>query len=236
MTFTVGIETNVVYNNQQHLIGELKRLVNDEATNPRWLRYNGKPVIVFWALPTVALDGGGTPQQAWESIRAQVDPDRTTIWIGEGGDVTPNTGTMTYMPTFDALHLYSVAWDEQPARALQGWERRVRSAPGNKLWVATVMPGGHYGAGIVGSDQWSYRDRRDGAYLTSAWQGAIATKPAMVILTSWNEEKERTGIYPESTDAGADPGIYLDINRRLGDQWRSSLGSAPYASAPTTGS
>jgi hypothetical protein len=230
MTFTVGIETNVMYRSQEQLANELKRLVSEEVHNPRWLRYQGKPVIIFWALPQVPLSGPQTPQGAWESIRAQADPNRTTIWIAEGGDANPTTGTMSFLPTFDGLHLYSVAWDAEPGRALQGWERRVRGVP-NKLWVATVMPGGYYGAGIVSSDQWSYRDRQEGGYFTRAWQGAIATRPAMVILTSYNEEKERTGIYPESTDAGPDPGFYLDINRRLGDQWRASVGAAPYASA-----
>ena len=157
-------------------------------------------------------------------MRAQVDPNRTTLWIGEGGDSSPRTGTITYLPTFDALHLYSVAWDADPGRALAARAQRTRGVPGNKLWVATVMPGGDY-ADV--RPRGKYRERENGAFFERAWRGALATNPDMVILTSLNEENERSDIHPRS-DWG-DPNLYVDINRRYGDMYRALRGDVPPA-------
>ena len=71
------------------------------------------------------------------------------------------------------------------------------------------------------------RDREDGGYLTRAWQGAIATNPTMVIVTSYNETFEHTEIRP-SPQWGD---LYLDLNRQLGDSWRAVSGAAPYGAS-----
>jgi hypothetical protein len=174
----------------------------------------------------VAAEPGQTPQDAWASIRAQVDPDRASIWIAEGGDVTPGTGTMSYMPSFDALHLYSVAWDADPARALAGWARRLRTGEPSKLWVATVMPGGDWDDFTATPVVRIPRDREEGRFLRQAWKGVMDTRPAMVIVTSYNEVVEHTGLQP-APEWGT---LYLDLNRELGDAWRASVGAPPYGS------
>ncbi len=84
------------------------------------------------------------------------------------------------------------------------------------------MPGGYFGSGSDPS-QWSYRDRQNGSYYRAAWQGAIASKPAMVIVTSFNETRERTEIHP-TPEWGS---LYLDITREMGDLWRSQFPAPP---------
>jgi hypothetical protein len=212
ISLTLGIETNLVYESQAELVAELKRILRDEAPNPRFLRYAGKPVIVFWHLPAIKTLPGQSPQAAWESVRAQVDPGRTSLWIAEGGDPAPGTGTLTYLPSFDALHLYSIAWDADPVRALTSWAQRTRGTPGGKLWVATVMPGGFY---AEGPPPWKHRDRENGGYFERSWRGALATNPDMVILTSLNEDNEASAIQPQPEWGN----LYLDINRRFSDQY-----------------
>jgi hypothetical protein len=214
VALTLGIETNLVYESQAELIDELKRIVRDETPNPRFLRYHGKPVIVFWQLPAIKTLAGQSPQMAWESVRAQVDPGRATLWIGEGGDPAPGTGTLSYLPAFDGLHLYSIAWDADPGRALASWAQRTRSAPGSKLWVATVMPGGFY---AEGPPPWKSRDRENGAYFERSWRGALATNPDMVILTSLNEDNEASHIHPKPEWGN----LYLDINHRNSDLYHA---------------
>jgi hypothetical protein len=214
LAFTLGIETNVVYSSQEQLVNELKRILRDEAPNPRFLRYRGRPVIVFWQLPAIKTLPGQSPQEAWASVRAQVDPDRTSFWIAEGADPAPGTGTISYLASFEALHLFSIAWDAEPGRALASWAQRTRTAPGNKLWAATVMPGGFY---ADGPGPWKDRDRENGAYFEKAWRGALATNPAMVILTSLNEDNEASSITPRP--AWGD--LYVDINRRFSDQYHA---------------
>ena len=77
------------------------------------------------------------------------------------------------------------------------------------------MPGGYYGTGSNPAN-WSTRDRADGSYYRATWLGAIATKPAMVIITSFNETKERTEIHPASWGT-----LYLDITRDQATAWHS---------------
>ncbi len=217
--FATGVEPQM-YPDQASLVAELQRILAVDAANPWYLCYQDRPVLVFWALSQVPRAPGQSPQDAWRAIRAQVDPDRTSVWIAEGGDASPATGTISYLDAFDGLHLYSIAWDADPGRALAGWARRLRSYDPSKLWVATVMPGGLWGGADPSS--WQERDRQNGGYLVAAWQGAIATQPAMVIVTSFNENRERTQIQP-SAEWG-DPDLYLDLNRQLADEWRASLG------------
>ena len=196
------------------IASRLTGVLNTYGRDSAYLRYQGRPVIVFWNLPGVPKYAGQTAQQTWQAIRNKVDPNHTSIWVAEGGDTAAGTGTLSYMPAFDALHLYSVAWDADPARALSGWASRLRGYDPSKLWVATVMPGGYYGSGSNPAN-WSQRDRAGGAYYRAAWQGAIATAPAMVIITSYNETKELTDINP----TGSWGSLYLDITRQMATAW-----------------
>ena len=224
---TAGVEPQT-YPSADALAQRLSTMLARDAADPGFLRYRGKPVIVFWRPPAVPTYPGQSAQQTWQTIRDKVDPNRSSIWIAEGGDTNAATGTLSYMPAFDALHLYSMAWSADPAGALGGWANRLRGYDASKLWVATVMPGGYYGTGSDPS-QWSYRDRQGGAYYRTAWQGAMGTNPAMVIITSYNETKERTEIHP----AGEWGTLYLDLTRELGDQWRVRASGGSIVPAPS---
>lgn len=206
----LGVEP--VYASPEALVQRLNTVLSTYALDVSFLRYQGKPVLVFWNLPAVPRFPDQSAQQTWQSIRNRVDPGHTTIWIGEGGD--PNS-TLSYLPAFDGLHLYSIAWAADPGAQLAGWANRLRRADASKLWVATVMPGGYYGTGTDKS-QWQHRDRQNGSYYRAAWRGAIATRPAMVIITSYNETYEGTEIHP----TGEWGSLYLDITREMAASWR----------------
>ena len=113
------------------VVNALNYLLAVHAQHPAYLRVTGKPVIFFWRQ-------GQYPVETWNMIRDQVDPDHASIWIMEGTDVS-------YLGPFDGLHLYSVAWSDDPAGTLMRWGERARewsAAQGvSKTWVATVMPG-----------------------------------------------------------------------------------------------
>lgn len=204
----LGVEPR--YGSPEALAARLSDVLARHGAEAGYLRFQGRPVLVFWNLPAVPRFPGQTAQQTWATVRERVDPGRTSLWIGEGGD--PNS-TLSYLPAFDALHLYSIAWAADPRGQLASWANRARGA--GKLWVATVMPGGYYGSGSDRS-QWQYRDRAGGAYYRATWDGAIATRPAMVIVTSFNETNERTEIHP-TPEWGT---LYLDITREKAAAWR----------------
>jgi hypothetical protein len=75
------------------------------------LRYQGKPVIFFWRQQRFSVD-------EWADIRNQVDPNRDSLWIAEGVDIT-------YQSVFDGHHLYSIAWSPDVGRSLEDWGFRV---------------------------------------------------------------------------------------------------------------
>lgn len=178
--------------------------------DPAWFRINGKPVVVFYGIRAYDL---GT----WGAIRAAVDPDHQAIWIGEG-DI------FSYLNVFDGIHPYSIAWSPDPAGQLASYASRTRAYPG-KLWMATVMPG--YDDTRLGRPNGFAVDRQGGAYYTRVWQGAIATHPDIISITSWNEWLEGTQIEP-SVHYGSQ---YLQLTRQLSDQYKAVPAASTVSSA-----
>jgi hypothetical protein len=206
----LGVEPG--YDSPDALAGRIGDVIARHGTDAGYLRFRGRPVFVFWNLPSVPLIPGQSAPQTWAAVRQRADPARTSLWIGEGAD--PNS-IASYLPAFDAWHLYSIAWAADPRGQLAAWADRVRRADSAKLWVATVMPGGYYGSGTDRA-QWQYRERAGGAFYRTTWDGAIASRPAMVIITSFNETNERTEIHPTAEWAT----LYLDITREKAAAWR----------------
>src|SRR5579884_3750904 len=184
----------------------LKRYFGD----PSWFRFNGKPVVVFYGIRAYDL---GT----WAAIRAAVDPNHDAIWIGEG-DI------FSYLNVFDGIHPYSIAWSPDPASQLASYASRTRSYPG-KLWMVTVMPG--YDDTHLGRPNGFAVDRQGGAYYTRVWQGAIATHPDLISITSWNEWLEGSQIEPSRAYGDQ----YLQLTRQMSDQYKST----PVSTTASTG-
>ncbi len=166
-------------------------------THPHWLRWGGKPVVVFWN-PTSFGDVA-----AWQRLRAAVDPHYAWHWMGEGTD-------FSYLDVFDSLYYYDITWAADPAAALAGYAHRLNNYNGShgtsKPMIATVMPG--YDDSRIRRGH-VLRDRGNGAYYQHAWQAAIAWHAQAVIITSFNEWFEGTQIEP-SQGYGA---LYLDLTR-----------------------
>lgn len=217
---SLDFETNSPFlHSQSDIVQALKHAMSTHAGHPNFLRYQGKPVIFFWRLAGVPTNPGQTPLQAWESIRNQVDPNRSTIWIAEGTDIS-------YQQVFDGHHLYSIAWSRDVGYTLGDWGNRIRNYNTrngcNRLWVATVMPG--YNDLLTGRPDAFVRDRQGGAFYNSCWDAAIASQPDMVIITSFNEWVEGSQIEP-SVSYGDH---YLNLTRDAAARYKSS------ASAPST--
>jgi uncharacterized protein YgiM (DUF1202 family) len=191
--------------------GALATLLTTHVQHPAYLRYQGKPVIFFWRQQRFSV-------AEWAAIRNQVDPDHQTYWIAEGVDIA-------YQAVFDGHHLYSIAWAGSPADQLAKWGDRVRAyAEENqveRLWVATAMPG--YDDTRQPRDNAFAMPRRNGDYLRESWQGALASQPDMLIITSFNEWLEGTQIEP-SQGYGTQ---YLDVMRELVTALRGSPPRVP---------
>ena len=146
------------------------------------------------------------PALFWQTVRGQVDPNHEMVWVGEGT-------TFDSASFFDAWHLYSIAWANDPVGTARTWAQRIRER--GLRYAATVMPGGFFGSGSDPS-QWTPRDRAGGAFYGATWAGARAANADLAILTSYNERREQTDIQPlpEWGDT------YLNLTASFSGEWR----------------
>lgn len=189
----------------------LGTLLATHAQHPAYFRYQGKPVIFFWRQERFSVD-------QWQAIRDQVDPGRSTLWIAEGTDIS-------YLQVFDGHHLYSIAWAESPAGQLAKWGDAVRSFAADtnvaRLWVATAMPG-YNDTNLPRANAFAI-SRNNGDYYRQTWQGAVASNPNMIIITSFNEWLEGTQLEPSDSYGN----LYLDLTRELVTDLTGSPPAAP---------
>lgn len=226
--FTVALDFETAspfLNGRAEIVAALQHALSVHAAKPAYLRHGGKPVLFFWAIQQVPRAAGQSAFDAWRSIRDEVDPGRTAVWLAEGVDIR-------YQSVFDGHHLYSVAWSNNVKGTLADWGGRVRkwsAANGNapRLWVATVMPG--YNDLKTGRSNAFVRDRADGAFYESCWQGAIDSGADWVIITSFNEWVEGSQIEPSQTYGNR----YLELTRAWSDRFRTGVAQpAPAAQSP----
>ncbi len=210
------VDLNLIHS-QADVIADLTYLQR-YYSDPAWLQVNGKPFVAFYHTQNFDVP-------TWRRIFAQVDPNHAVTWMGEGID-------FSYLDVFDGLHPFSIAWAQDPSAQLATFAAKARAHPG-KLWMATVMPGNddtHLGR----ADGFKV-DRRDGAYYTTVWQGAIATHPDLIQITSFNEWFEGHQIEPSRTYGDR----YLQLTKRESDAYRAAMGApaestSSAASTPST--
>ncbi|MGC9398278.1 MAG: glycoside hydrolase family 99-like domain-containing protein [Anaerolineae bacterium] len=194
------------------------RVVRDKHTrHPAYFRMGGRPVVFFWRQETY-------PVETWLSLRSQLDPDRTMLWIAEGTDVD-------YLRAFDGLYLYSVAWSSDPASQLMRWGDEVRRWSQQngavRYWVATVMPG--YDDRATGRADAFVRAREEGAYYRACWAGASQSDADMVVITSFNEWLEGTQIEPAQSYGD----YYLNLTAELAATYRQNTVPPTLTPTPT---
>jgi Ni/Co efflux regulator RcnB len=197
------------------VVSGLRHAITTHTSHPAYLRWDGKPVIFFWRQQQYSVND-------WAAIRNEVDPSRSTIWIAEGTDTS-------FLAQFDGHHLYSVAWAPDPAPQLVkvgNWVRGVEGRWGNKIWVATVMPG--YDDTRLGRPNGFRRDRANGAYFRETFRGARESQADWVIVNSFNEWPEGTYIEPGERYGDA----YLTLTAELVAGWKSGQAPAPVAVPP----
>jgi len=214
---TVDFETrSLFFDSQADIVYALRYLIDNHAASPAFLRYQGKPLIFFWAVRDVFTGQGQSAIDAWASIRQQVDPQHNTLWIADGANIE-------FQRVFDGHHLYNITWNPPASvnTTLNKWGNNVRSYSAQhgtrKLWVATVMPG-YDDSLIQGRSNRFAHDRRNGAYYGETWQAAISSAPDLIVITSFNEWLEGTQIEP-SVSYGE---RYLQLTSQFSSAFKAS--------------
>lgn len=202
--------------NPQGMIDSLRYMRDNYMSSPNWLRWNGKPVVVFWNLPSFG------DVNAWRQVRQAVDPNNEWFWMGEGVD-------FNYLDVFDGIYFFDITWAADPGSAMNSYLRKFneynRSRGTNKPFIATAMPG-YDDSRIRGGHV--VRDRANGDYYRKSWQAAIDKGAQAVVITSWNEWFEGSQIEPSRSYGN----LYLDITRDYAGRFRGAAGPTP---APTPG-
>jgi LysM repeat protein len=200
------------------VIDNLRYLINTYGQNGAYLRLNGKPVIFFADMDRVPADGNKV--DAWRSIRAEVDPGNTTLWIAEGLDPS-------YLSVFDGLYVYKIDHSCCPnsyvkAPTWAGWVRSWEVKTGQpKLWVGTLMPGWDDTRSVGRPDLRTpspafARDRQGGAYYQATFNAVLPTNPDLLIIHSFNEWIEGSEIEPGTTYGD----LYLNLTKQFSDKFK----------------
>jgi glycoprotein endo-alpha-1,2-mannosidase len=184
----------------------LTDVVDEYASQPGYLRVDGRPVVMAYAAQRL-------PQAGWvDALRRLRATGRDVLLIGEGSN-------NTRLGAFDGQFYY--ASNDFPGDTIEAFDRaqslNVRTyhllptdTVGRRVWVATVSPGyddTHLHDGRVAR----LTDRADGAYYKTQWRAAIDNRADWVVVTSWNEYLENTEI--EKTR------IHGDLYLRLTEWW-----------------
>ena len=193
-----------------NIVKGLRYITSHYSNSSRFLHWHGKPVLFFWN-PL----GNGRTLALWTSIRRQVDPDHKWIWSAEGID-------MSLLNVFDGIHLFSAGYwgllHGNMAAVDQEFRDKVKAYNSahhtQKIWAAGVMPG--YDDTRIPGRQGTYKvARNNGATYRTSWSAAMASNPAWITITTFNEWFEGAMIEPGVKYKT----VYLTITQQESRHW-----------------
>lgn len=215
--FMVGAAIDIYdpnFNNaRDSIVNAANYLVHDRANHPAYLRYNGKPVIFFAFQNRVGFSAA-----QWQEIRNAVDPNHNTIWIAEGV-----TGCCIYGGAMDGMYAFNLAWANGSSSRYRTERNRALGA-GGSMYIPTIHPGWNeskIAAREGRRNPTAPRNRADGRFLTTSFNGAVASGADVILVGTWNEYVENSHIEP-SVNFGTQS---LDILRPLIQTWKTGAPS-----------
>ncbi len=195
---------------EAHIEQQLRYAMASYTARSTYFHWQGKPVFFIWD-----AFGGGRTQATWAAIRKQVDPQRKTFWSLDTIEVS------TLDDTFDSMHLFGAGYWGITQHDMMALYRNFRAkvdaynqAHGTqKLWIAGVIPGYNDSQ----KPQPLVVPRDNGATYALSWQAAIASKPAWITISTFNQWYLGSTIEP-SVHYGTQ---YLDLTKRFAAEWRA---------------
>lgn len=197
---------------ESSMVSALRYINAHYTSDPHFFHWQGKPVLFFWD-PL----GNGRTLSEWADIRNQVDPNDNMIWSAEGVD-------LDMLSVFDGIHLFSAGYwgleNNDMATVDQGFRNNIdayNSTNGtHKIWAAGVMPG-YNDTRVPGRTGTFIVPRNNGSTYAASWQGAMASNPDWITITSFNEWFEGAMIEPSVTYGMQ----YLNLTQQYAGQWEN---------------
>jgi hypothetical protein len=199
---------------QTRIARQIAYVVDSYSARSADFHWRGKPVFFIWD-----AFGGGRTEATWAAIRKQTDPLHKDFWALDTIDVT------MLDDSFDAMYLFGAGYWGITQHYMMALYANFRAkvdafnqAHGTqKLWVAGVLPGydDHRAPGVK---QPQVVPRDNGATYKLSWQAAIASKPAWITISTFNQWYLGDTIEP-SAHYGTE---YLSLTKQLAAQWRST--------------
>lgn len=190
--FKIGVAVDLFVadfnNNVGSLTNSLSWVINGIANHPAYLRVDGKPVIAF-----VFQGNLGLNNNQWVELRNQLDPGRNTIWLGEGIN-----GCCLYGGAMDGMYAFNLSWANGSSGRYSS-ERNNVLRRGGTLYVPMVHPG--WDETLIARREGrrnptSPRARANGRFLTTSFNGAVASGANIIMIGTWNEFVENSHIEP----------------------------------------
>ena len=165
-----------------------------QADSPAFMRLDGVPVVF-------AYESGRVPAATWKAITDRLAAAGTPVKVIGDASWDDTAGVMTGQYRYNSLFRSPnvpmsttelTLLDQAMSRGMRAKATLGVGTPG--LMVATVQPGWDdrplRGANRVAID-WNGTSTYD-----ATWQASLASEPDWVVITSWNEWYEGTGIAP----------------------------------------
>jgi glycoprotein endo-alpha-1,2-mannosidase len=172
-------------------VADLDYLLAHYGSNTAWLRADGRPVIFVYGRALNALSPA-----LWRVVIARVRHDNPG-----GLALIADSFAPQYVAVFDGASTYNITGQTQhktPAQ-IRAWAHlaypKMVAAARDKISTVTVIPG--YDDRNTGRPPpRPVTDRYGDKTYRALWREAIAAAPDYVLITSWNEWHEGSGIEP----------------------------------------
>ncbi|MBC8181046.1 glycoside hydrolase family 99-like domain-containing protein [candidate division KSB1 bacterium] len=182
----------------------LRYILNNYGDHPSFFKFEDKPVIFLYGLPLTRI-----PADKWQQVVTDLRNEGFEFFI------SVDSFGADYVKIFDGFHTYNPLYHTQDQLRSIFKANLITSFYHQKIYAATILPG--YDDTVIRTPGIQV-SRENGAFYEGQWQVLAETKPAWVLITSWNEWHEGSDIEP-SVEYGTQ---YLELTKQGRSLWDST--------------
>ena len=179
----------------------LRYILNNYGDHPSFFKFEERPVIFLYGLPLSRISA-----EQWGNVVSDLRNEGFDFFI------SVDSFGADYVKIFDGFHTYNPLYHTQDQLRSIFKANLLTSLYHQKIYAATILPG--YDDTIIRTPGIQV-SRENGTFYEGQWQVLAETKPAWVLITSWNEWHEGSEIEP-SVEHDTQ---YLDLTKQGRSLW-----------------